>query len=123
MQHLITKIRNFNLAPYLAIFYSVGVAGLIIPQTRDLFLFLVPLNLLMNLALLFIYHGKIDVRFAWKAALIFIAGILVEVAGVNTGLIFGSYSYGPTLGPKIFHTPVMIGVNWLMLVYASLLFT
>ena len=123
MQHLITKIRNFNLAPYLAIFYSVGVAGLIIPQTRDLFLFLVPLNLLMNLALLFIYHGKIDVRFAWKAALIFIAGILVEVAGVNTGLIFGSYSYGPTLGPKIFHTPVMIGVNWLMLVYASLVIT
>jgi len=114
------KIRRFDLAPWLVIFYSVGVAGMIIPQTRELFKALVPLNLLMNVALLLIYHGRLDLRFAWKALVIYSAGYLVELAGVNTGLIFGSYAYGQTLGVKIFHTPLMIGINWLMLVYASL---
>lgn len=123
MNHIINKIRNFNIVPYLIIFYSVGVVGLIVPQTRDLFVALVPLNLLMNIALLMIYHGKIDIGFIWKAFFVFAAGILVEMVGVNTGLIFGSYEYGATLGPKINGTPIMIGVNWLMLVYASLVIT
>ncbi|MCF8225816.1 MAG: carotenoid biosynthesis protein [Bacteroidales bacterium] len=123
MKKLIQKIRAFNAVPYLAIFYAVGVAGLIIPATRDLFIKLVPLNLLLNITLLFIYHGRLDYGFAWKALVIFFAGIIVEMVGVNTGLIFGSYEYGATLGPEIFHTPVMIGVNWLMLVYSSLVIT
>jgi putative membrane protein len=123
MKDIIDKIRNFNLAPWLVIFYSVGVAGMIIPQTRELFKALVPLNLLLNVMLLLIYHGRLDLRFAWKALVIYSAGFIVEIAGVNTGLIFGSYEYGPTLGPKLFHTPLIIGVNWLMLVYASLVIT
>ena len=123
MKEILDRIRNYNLVPWLVIFYSVGVAGMIIPQTRELFKFLVPLNLLMNVILLLIYHGKLDVRFAWKALLIYSAGFIVEIVGVNTGLVFGSYSYGPTLGPQLFHTPLIIGVNWLMLVYASLVIT
>lgn len=108
------------MTPYLIIFYSVGIAGLIIPQTHELFKVLVPVNLLLNVILLFIYHGKIGFDFAWKAVVIFLAGIFIEVVGVNTGEVFGEYQYGATLGPKLFHTPIMIGVNWLMLVYASL---
>jgi len=123
MKDIINKIRNFNLAPWLVIFYSVGVAGMIIPQTRELFKALVPLNLLLNVMLLLIYHGRLGPGFAWKALVIYSAGFIVEIAGVNTGLIFGSYEYGPTLGPQLFHTPLIIGVNWLMLVYASLVIT
>lgn len=114
------KIRKINLLPYLLIFYAVGIAGIVIPQTHELFRSLVPLTLLMNVFLLFIYHGRITPGFAWKAAVLFLAGILVEVAGVHTGWIFGSYEYGPTLGPRILHTPLLIGVNWIMLVYISL---
>lgn len=123
MKEIFNRIRNYNLAPWLVIFYSVGVAGMIIPQTRELFKAMVPLNLLLNVMLLLIYHGRLDLRFAWKALVIYSAGFIVEIAGVNTGLIFGSYSYGPTLGAKLFHTPLIIGVNWLMLVYASLVIT
>lgn len=123
MRDSINKIRNYDLAPWLVIFYSVGVAGMIIPQTRELFKAMVPLNLLLNVLLLLIYHGRLDLRFAWKALVIYSAGFIVEIAGVNTGLIFGSYEYGPTLGPQLFHTPLIIGVNWLMLVYASLVIT
>jgi len=39
--------------------------------------------------------------------------------GVQTGQIFGSYEYGPVLGWKVFDTPLMIGVNWAMLVYCA----
>ena len=63
MKAFFEKIRSINLVPYLLIFYAVGVAGMIIPQTRELFKALVPFNLLMNVALLFIYHGKIGAGF------------------------------------------------------------
>jgi putative membrane protein len=39
--------------------------------------------------------------------------------GVNTGLIFGNYSYGSGLGLKIAETPLMIGINWVLLVYCT----
>jgi bisanhydrobacterioruberin hydratase len=123
MKEIFERIRNYNLAPWLVIFYSVGVAGMIIPQTRELFKAMVPMNLLLNVMLLLIYHGKLDVRFAWKGLVIYSAGFVVEIVGVNTGLVFGSYSYGTTLGPQLFHTPLIIGINWLMLVYASLVIT
>nr|MDA3822074.1 carotenoid biosynthesis protein [Bacteroidales bacterium] len=67
--------------------------------------------------------GKMEGGFIWKALFIFCAGILIEIIGVKTGVIFGSYAYGPTLGIKILHTPIVIGVNWLMLVYGSLYIT
>ncbi|MEX0980449.1 MAG: carotenoid biosynthesis protein [Bacteroidales bacterium] len=123
MKEILERIRNYNLAPWLVIFYSVGVAGMIVPQTRELFKAMVPLNLLLNVMLLLIYHGRLDIRFAWKALVIYSAGFIIEIAGVNTGLVFGTYVYGPTLGPKLFYTPLIIGINWLMLVYASLVIT
>lgn len=43
----------------------------------------------------------------------------IEVIGVQTGLIFGSYTYGWVLGPQLLQTPLMIGVNWLLLVVAG----
>ncbi len=52
-------------------------------------------------------------------ALIFAAGFLVEMAGTNTGIYFGEYSYGPTLGPKIGQTPVLMGLNWIMMIYLT----
>ena len=32
-------------------------------------------------------------------------------------MIFGTYHYGDILGPKIMKTPILIGLNWLMLIY------
>ena len=52
-------------------------------------------------------------------AMIFLTGFLVEVAGVATGVIFGAYHYGEGLGFKIAGTPVIIGLNWLFLVYTT----
>jgi putative membrane protein len=48
----------------------------------------------------------------------FIVGFLVEVLGINTGVIFGEYTYGDVLGWKILGTPPVIGVNWFLVTYA-----
>jgi bisanhydrobacterioruberin hydratase len=101
----------------LIIYYVVGIAGLSIPSTRALFTMLTPISLLMSLALLMVYHNGWKTKYVFAFALIAILGYLVEVAGVLTGEVFGAYTYGKTLGLKILDTPLMIGVNWLMLIY------
>ena len=48
---------------------------------------------------------------------------MAEVIGVNTGRVFGHYTYGATLGPKLLDmppfvgVPPLIGLNWLVLTY------
>ncbi len=123
MKGMIQYLRSRNLVPVLVIYFSVGVAGMILPVTRELFKELTPFSLIMSFALLHLHHDRFDLKFWLVAIFIFAAGVAVEAAGVATGLIFGEYSYGKTLGPQIFHTPLMIGVNWLMLVYCSLYIT
>lgn len=49
---------------------------------------------------------------------IFLLGYGVEVAGVHTGMVFGEYAYGDTLGLKLFDVPLVMGLNWLTLVYS-----
>ena len=44
-------------------------------------------------------------------------GFAVEVIGVNTGLLFGNYSYGKVLGPQWQKVPLLIGVNWFIVLY------
>tara|TARA_A100001015_G_C14549843_1_gene541156 strand:- start:69 stop:542 length:474 start_codon:yes stop_codon:yes gene_type:complete len=47
--------------------------------------------------------------------LIVLIGFFIEVIGVKTGVLFGAYSYGDTLGFKILEVPFVIGLNWLIL--------
>lgn len=105
---------------FLVWFYLIGVAGLLIPASSGVFIQLTPLALLMNFGLLMLHHQS---EFRLKTILvfitIFIVGILVEIIGVQTGLIFGSYTYGSGLGLKIWDTPVLIGMNWLLLIYTT----
>ena len=51
--------------------------------------------------------------------LIFWTGIFVEFLGVNYGLLFGEYSYGRNLGPKLLGVPFLIGMNWVILTTIS----
>jgi putative membrane protein len=120
MQQVLNTIRSRNLVWVIVIYYAVGLAGLIIPFTRELFRDLTPVSLLLSIFLLYLYHDRFSTKFWLISLLVLVLGFFAEVAGVGTGLLFGDYRYGDTLGPKLFHTPLMIGVNWLMLVYCSL---
>jgi putative membrane protein len=46
-----------------------------------------------------------------------VTGIAVEIIGVNTKLLFGDYNYGAVLGYKIKNVPLIIGVNWFVIIY------
>ena len=101
------------------LFHIVGLYGFLNPALHDLFIKLVPSHLMLMLLLMMIsgYDGSSSsVIFA---VAVYTAGFLVEVAGVGTRLIFGSYSYGSTLGIKLWQTPLLIGVNWFLLVYTT----
>lgn len=100
-------------------FHLVGFLGFAIPYSAPFFVFLTPLALLLCSLLLALYHPKYDQKTVIAFALIFLAGLAVEIIGVNTGMIFGNYHYGRALGPKVMETPLIIGLNWLFMVYAS----
>jgi len=119
----ISRIREMNLIPYVAIFYGVGFIGLLFPFSRPFFTALVPFSLLISMILILLYHGPVSRKQWLTFGLIWLAGFLIELAGVNTGFPFGEYRYGATLGPRLAGTPVIIGLNWLMLIYAVTVMT
>ena len=112
------KKRLSKFVKYLfIIYYGVGIAGLSLSFTQDLFITLMPLSLIASSAILLYFHDhwrRTDILIFFLIAL---AGYLIEVLGVHTGQVFGSYSYGRALGLKIAETPLLIGLNWLMLTY------
>jgi bisanhydrobacterioruberin hydratase len=119
IQHAAFKwVREVKI--FYAIFYLVGVLGLSFPETRPLFIRLVPFALILGFAGVLLFHeAKWDLKTLAAFVLVYISGFVIESVGVNTGLIFGEYIYGKTLGYQIFETPLIIGMNWLFLVYVS----
>jgi uncharacterized membrane protein len=60
----------------------------------------------------------------WKRTALFFAAsaiisYLMEEAGVRTGLVYGAYHYGDSLGVKLGHVPVLIPLAWFMMIYPS----
>jgi uncharacterized membrane protein len=46
--------------------------------------------------------------------------LAAEVAGVHTGLPFGRYSYGDSLGPRLLGVPLVVPCAWVMTAYPAL---
>jgi putative membrane protein len=110
-------LNNFRYL--LSAMYMAGIAGAIfLPEgTRDWFLKLTPLTLLFTAFLLVYFNYSSSIL--QFLIISYGIGFLVEAVGVNTGLIFGNYAYGRILGPKIWNTPIIIGVNWFILAASS----
>lgn len=102
----------------LIIIYLVGLIGLN-TQYRDQIAALTPYTLILSGILILINHREWNRYFAIYFVAICIFGYLVELTGIETGLVFGNYAYGDTLGYKLYEVPVVIGLNWFLLVYSS----
>lgn len=87
--------------------------------TRSFFEALTPANLLVSGFALLAFHPAWSRKFTLACLLVFLGGFLIEAIGVHTGLIFGEYIYGEALGIKILGVPLTIGLNWLVLIYAT----
>lgn len=101
------------------IFHMVGIIGMSIPSLRPYFQILTPFHLLLSLGILFFFHSDWSKAFGYFAFSAFFIGYGSEVLGVHTGFPFGNYQYGSVLGFQLFEVPLMIGVNWLLLVYLT----
>lgn len=117
---LLESLKLEKVKGFIIILYTVGIIGSVIPLTRDFFIVLTPVVLLLSFAMLLNFHTPVlDAKTSIVFAIIFLTSYLVEVLGVRTGQIFGTYSYGRGLGLKLFNTPLLIGLNWVMLVYCT----
>lgn len=101
------------------ILHLVGMVGLFWDFTRPFFQFMTPFHLLTITAILLFFHRDWGPQFWIFAAFAFTVGMASEIVGVKTGLVFGEYQYGTVLGPSFFGVPLMIGVNWFLLVYLT----
>lgn len=95
-----------------------GLIGMISPY-KEWFLLLTPFNLILSTLILYYHHSDFNKQFLLFSVLIFLAGFFLEVVGVKTGSVFGEYYYGSTLGFKLFDVPLVMGLNWLMLIYSA----
>jgi len=92
--------------------------GLTFSQTNDFFLLLTPFHLLLTFILL-LASRSYSTKFFLSTFFIVFFGFLIEVIGVYTGILFGGYKYGDNLGLQVFSVPLVIGLNWFILVYGT----
>jgi putative membrane protein len=99
---------------FLSIFYGVGIAGLIFfPEKILPFSFMI---LLMNFIFILLFETNLDSNKIKYFLFVIAASFAIEMIGVGSGKIFGSYYYGKSLGFSLKNVPLIIGINWLVLV-------
>ena len=102
--------------------YVIGVIGLLFKQHEPVYFQLTWVFTLLTLVILLAFHKPFTVKFLVAILFVGIAGFTIEAIGTNTGLIFGEYSYGKSLGIKVFETPLAMIVNWMLTVYLAVMF-
>jgi putative membrane protein len=107
-----------NLAIFIALLFHVsGFIGIAFTPYKSWFIQTTWFNLVL-MAVLLIYTNEDNSKHFWYfVATSFAVGFLVEVIGVNTGLLFGNYTYGKPMGFKLFNVPILIGVQWFVTIY------
>jgi len=110
-------LSNYQIATAIALlFHAIGLIG-ILYFDKQFFINTTALNLILMFALI-IYTQKNKNLHFWIFVFIAITiGIVVELVGTQTGLLFGNYEYGKVLGPAIKNVPWVIGINWFMIIY------
>ncbi|MCH2230625.1 MAG: carotenoid biosynthesis protein [Crocinitomicaceae bacterium] len=110
------KLTKFNIS--LAILILFHVIGVFIFKFNPSAVSLSYLTILLCGIIVFL--GEENKRKALIAyTIIFIVGYLIEYIGVTTGLLFGAYSYGNSIGYKLMGIPLIMGVNWIAIVVSS----
>jgi len=101
----------------IVLWYLVGIAGFMIRPLQPVFQQLTPFGMVMAATLLMFFHEPKNLKSGLVFLGIILFGFVIELIGVNTQAVFGFYIYGDSLGLKFWNTPIIIGLNWLVLVY------
>ena len=112
------KTLKSYLLYFLILVYVSGSIGFVVNPT--FFSPFTPYTLLLTCFVFLIHSPLADGKFLFSFFSIAFLGFIIEVIGVKTGLVFGKYSYGDGLGFKILNVPLIISINWAMLIFAGI---
>ncbi len=112
-------IKTRLLIAVAVLFHIIGFAGIGILH-NELIGSATPFHLLLMAGLLLASYSNEIKQFAKWAAIAYLIGFVAEAAGVHTGLVFGHYSYGTVLGPKLSGVPLLIGMNWVVVLIGAI---
>lgn len=104
---------------FLILVYVSGAIGFVL--NPDFFLPFTPFTLLYTSFVFLIYQPIHNLKYVISFIAVAIIGFVSEVIGVKTGMIFGNYTYGSTLGFKFLEVPLTISLNWALLASACIL--
>ena len=112
------KLERFTVIDisFIAIIHIAGIIG--IRFLPEFFLKTTFVAILIPLCLYF-YRANLQKKEWLTIFLVYIITFFSEWIGVNYGWLFGSYSYGNSLGFKIGGVPLLIGLNWVLLALVS----
>ncbi|MEN9686185.1 MAG: hypothetical protein RLZZ28_1971 [Bacteroidota bacterium] len=114
------KPSRLAIATFLAaLFHFCGIVGILFTPYKGWFVANTAFTLLLMVALLiWTLPGK-KANFFMFMLVAFLVGMGVEMIGVNTGKLFGTYQYGNLMGAKLNGVPWLIGLNWFVVVFCS----
>ena len=109
--------RERSLAGLLVSSYAFG-AFMLATDLLPGFVYLTALHLCFTVVLLSLSHRPvIGAQYVTWLLACGVIGWLVEYIGVHGQWLFGSYIYGDVLGPKWRGIPLVLAVNWILVVY------
>lgn len=94
----------------------MGLMGILFTPYRDWFVNNTPLILLIMFLLLSKSQMNPSKKYFIFFLIAFMTGMITEIIGVNSGLLFGHYQYSNVFGLKLFGVPLLIGLNWFIIV-------
>lgn len=114
---MINRFTKYQVATSIAVlFHAIGIIGMLFFDEK-FFIESTAINLLLMFALLVWTQNEKNSHFLIFFLAVFLLGLAAEISGVNTGAVFGDYTYGDVLGYKIKGVPVIIGINWFLIIY------
>ncbi len=111
------QYTKYQLATSIAVlFHIIGLIGILYGNS-GFFVHSTPYNLLLMFALLVWTQDELNWPFWFFFLATFFLGIGTEIIGVKTARLFGEYQYGNVLGFKVMGVPLIIGINWFVIIY------
>lgn len=114
-------LTELNIIYFIYIMFAVGIVGHSFKFSLNLMLTLTPIVLLLIGSVICVYIIiNRNYRILYWCILIYLLTLILEIIGVKSGIIFGEYKYGNTLGLKFFEVPLIIGFNWMFVILGAI---
>lgn len=104
---------------FLILVYVSGAIGFLI--NPSFFSPFTPFTLVFTCFVFLIHQPLNKLNYSLSFISLVLIGFVVEVVGIKTGLIFDNYYYGNALGYKLLGVPLVISLNWALLINTGVL--